>query len=189
MTPPRPTRCWHCSALRRTLSTLGLAAMISVALTLVSHGHFVDNLVYSLCIGLLCELMLDGGRRALAWLISRRSPDNLAARNGWPGWGWMGVCIAVGVPLAYVGGHALGDAITGYHSGLGDWRPNAAMLMVSLTLGLAATFFFKSQGELTASRAAAESALRVAAEHRLKLLESQLETAHAVQHAGQSGGC
>ncbi|WP_338413570.1 histidine kinase [uncultured Sphaerotilus sp.] len=174
-THPDPTRCWHCSALRRTLSTLGIAAMIAAALTLVSHGRFVDNLVYSLCIGLLCELMLDGGRRALAWLISRRAPDNLAARNGWPGWGWMGVCIAVGVPLAYVGGHALGDAITGYHSGLGDWRPNAAMLMVSLTLGLGATFFFKSQGELAASRAAAESALRVAVENRLKLLESQLE--------------
>ncbi|MEX8492396.1 sensor histidine kinase [Sphaerotilus sp.] len=176
MTPrPDQPRCWHCSALRRTLTTLGIATAISVALTLVSHGHFVDNLVYSLCIGLLCEAVLDGGRRALAWTISRRSPDNHAARHGWPGWGWMGVCIAIGVPLAYVGGHALGDAITGYHSGLGDWRPNAAMLMVSLTLGLGATFFFKSQGELAASRAAAESALRIAAEHRLKLLESQLE--------------
>jgi hypothetical protein len=172
---PDPARCWHCSALRRTLSTLGIATTIAVGLTLVHRGHFVDNLVYALCIGLLCELVLDGGRHALAWLIRRRSPDNQAARHGWPGWGWMGVCIAVGVPLAYVGGHALGDAITGYHSGLGDWRPNAAMLMVSLTLGFGATFFFKAQGELAASRAAAESALRVAAEHRLKLLESQLE--------------
>ncbi|WP_310463516.1 histidine kinase [Sphaerotilus sp.] len=172
---PPSFRDWHTTVLRRTLLALGLAIAISLALTLVGHGRFVDNLVYSLAIGLLCELMLDGGRRVMARIISHLSPDNAAARAGWPGWGWMGVCIAVGVPVAYLGGHALGDWVTGYHSSLGNWRPNAAMLMVSLTLGLVATFFFKSQGELAASRAEAESALRVAAEHRLKLLESQLE--------------
>jgi hypothetical protein len=162
--------------LRRTLITLGLAVVISLALTLVGHDRFLDNLVYALCIGLLIELALDGGRRALAWVIHRHSPDKAAAAGGWPGWGWMGVCIVLGVPLAYVGGHALGDLITGDHTThLRDWRPNAAMLMVSVTLGLGATFFFKSQGELAASRTAAEAALRVAAEHRLKLLESQLE--------------
>ncbi|MDZ7855351.1 sensor histidine kinase [Sphaerotilus sp.] len=175
--PARTTalRDWHSTVLRRIALTLGLAVLISLALTLASHGRFVDNLVYSLAIGLLCELMLDGGRRGIAWVLHRRAPDNLAAGQGWPGWGWMGVCIVVGVPVAYLGGHALGDWVTGYRSSLGNWRPNMAMLMVSLSLGLGATFFFKSQGELAATRAEAESALRMAAEHRLKLLESQLE--------------
>ena len=176
--PTAPARCWHCSALRRTGITLGLAVVISLALTLTTQGRFMDHLAYSLCIGLLIELALDGGRRALAWAIHRRSPDNDAAGDGWPGWGWMGVCIVLGVPLAYVGGHALGDLLTGYrsdHFNQGNWRPMAAMLMLSLAIGLGATLFFKSQGELAASRTAAEAALRVAAEHRLKLLESQLE--------------
>lgn len=172
---PASLRDWHSTILRRTLLALGLAVAISLALTLVSHGRFVDNLVYSLAIGLLCELLLDGGRRLVAWILFRRSPDNTAAGNGWPGWVWMGVCIAVGVPLAYLGGHAFGDWVTGYRSDLGNWRPNVAMLMVSLSLGLAATVYFKTQGELAASRIEAEAALRTAAEHRLKLLESQLE--------------
>ena len=172
---PPSLRDWHSTVLRRTLLTLGLALAISLALTLVSHGTFFDNLVYSLAIGLLCELMLDGGRRLAAHVLYRWSPDNADARNGWPGWVWMGACIAVGVPLAYLGGHAFGDWVTGYRSNLGNWRPNVAMLMLSLSLGLAATFFFKSQGELAASRAEAESALHIATEHRLKLLESQLE--------------
>jgi hypothetical protein len=172
---PAFLRDWHSTVLRRTWLALGLAVAISLVLTLVGHGRFLDNLVYSLAIGVLCELMLDGGRRLVAWVIHRHAPDNVAAGQGWPGWGWMSACIALGVPMAYLGGHALGDWITGYRSDPGNWRPNAAMLLVSLALGLAATFFFKSQGELAASRAEAESALRIAAEHRLKLLESQLE--------------
>ena len=159
----------------RALLTLGLAVAISLVLTLLHHGRFLDNLVYSLAIGLLCELMLDGGRWLVARILFLRAPDNLDAGKGWPGWGWMGACIAIGVPLAYFGGHALGDWVTGYRSSLGNWRPNVAMLTVSLTLGLAATFFFKSQGDLAATRTEAEAALRMAAEHRLKLLESQLE--------------
>ncbi|WP_293997937.1 sensor histidine kinase [Sphaerotilus sp.] len=172
---PASLHDWPATVLRHTLLTLGLAFAISLALTLIGHGRFLDNLVYSLAIGVLCELLLDGGRLLAAWVIRRQSPDDAPAGHGWPGWGWMGACIAVGVPVAYLGGHALGDWITGYRSDLGNWRPNAAMLLVSLALGLAATFFFKSQGELAASRAEAESALRTAAEHRLKLLESQLE--------------
>ena len=169
-------RCWHCTVLNRTLLTVVLAVVIATGLTLVSHGQFFNSLVYSLCVGLLCELALDGGCHAIAWVISRRDPDNQAAKAGWPGWFWMGTCIVVGVPAAYIGGHALGDLILGHDTHLGaNWRPNAAMLLVSLTIGLAATFFFKSQGELAATRAEAESALRMAAEHRLKLLESQLE--------------
>lgn len=169
-------RCWHCTVLNRTLLTVVLAVVIATGLTLVSHGQFFNSLVYSLCVGLLCELALDGGCHAIAWVISRRDPDNQAAKAGWPGWFWMGACIVVGVPAAYIGGHALGGLILGHDTHLGtNWRPNAGMLLLSLSIGLAATFFFKSQGELAATRAEAESALRMAAEHRLKLLESQLE--------------
>ena len=174
--PPETRHCWHCTVLHRTLLTILLATVIAAGLTLVSHGRFFDNLVYSLCVGVLCELALDGGCHAIAWVISRRDPGNQAAKAGWPGWFWMGACIVVGVPAAYIGGHALGGLILGHGTHLGaNWRPNAGMLLLSLAIGLAATFFFKSQGELAATRAEAESALRMAAEHRLKLLESQLE--------------
>lgn len=175
--PLRPTtlRDWHATMLGRALFTVGLAVMISLVLTLVRHGRFLDNLVYSLAIGLLCELLLDGGRWLVARILFLRTPDDTDAGKGWPGWGWMGACIAVGVPLAYLGGHAFGDWVTGYRSSLGNWRPKVAMLTVSLTLGLAATLFYKSRIDLAATRAEAEAALRMAAEHRLKLLESQLE--------------
>ena len=172
---PATLRDWHATMLGRALFTVGLAVLISLVLTLVRHGRFLDNLVYSLAIGLLCELLLDGGRWLVARILLLRTPDDVDARHGWPGWGWMGACIAVGVPLAYLGGHAFGDWVTGYRSSLGNWRPNVAMLTVSLTLGLAATLFFKSRIDLAATRAEAEAASRMAAEHRLKLLESQLE--------------
>ena len=172
---PATLRDWHATMLGRALFTVGLAVLISLVLTLVRHGRFLDNLVYSLAIGLLCELLLDGGRWLVARILLLRTPDDVDAGHGWPGWGWMGACIAVGVPLAYLGGHAFGDWVTGYRSSLGNWRPNVAMLTVSLTLGLAATLFFKSRIDLAATRAEAEAASRMAAEHRLKLLESQLE--------------
>ena len=168
--PPLSLRDWHRTMLGRSLFTLGLAIAISLVLTVVRHGGFFDNLVYSLAIGGLCELTLDGGRWLVARILFARSPGNVQAGQGWPGWGWMGVCIAVGVPLAYVGGHAIGDWFTGDRSSLGNGRPSAGMLTVSLTLGLAAT------------RAEAEAAQRIAAEHRLKLLESQLDLPPELAH-------
>jgi hypothetical protein len=89
---PASLHDWPATVLRHTLLTLGLAFAISLALTLIGHGRFLDNLVYSLAIGVLCELMLDGGRLLVAGVIRRRSPGNAAAGQGWPGWGWHSPC-------------------------------------------------------------------------------------------------
>src|SRR5574341_1327605 len=151
---------------------------IALLLTLAEGGGFVVNLVYSLCIGLLCWVLIDGGRRATAQLMVRLRLPFPLAQHGWPGWAAMALVIVPGVVLGYALGSRLAALLLGRAAAAepaGDWRAYAVSLTVSLAATLVATYFFMSREQLAEARAAAEAAQRIAAEHQLKLLESQLE--------------
>jgi hypothetical protein len=164
---------------RRGLRTLGVGFALSTLFSLVFSQRFVPTLIYTLSITMCCWFLIDGGRLlALRWQRSRQAPTTGSQRGGWPGWGTMIWVLALGTPLGYSAGIALGNLITGQNSpGLlgGNPRQAISVILISLIPGIAATYFFWSRGQLVASEARAQAALRQAAENQLKLLESQLE--------------
>jgi signal transduction histidine kinase len=163
-------------ALRSGLYGLVVGAVIAF---LNSQSLWV-TLVYSLCIALLCWFCLDLGRRMVAqWVPGARANGLSRGGDGWPGWPWMSVIILVGCTIAYSGGTALGDWITGLQSpnlfGTRSLRESIAALLFCVVPAVAITHFFYARGAIAQRDAAAESARQQADESRLKLLESQLE--------------
>jgi sensor histidine kinase YesM len=79
----------------------------------------------------------------------------------------------------YLGGAALGDALFG-RAHLDDvlggrLQPIAVLFAITLLASFLTVMFFHARGELAATAAAARDAERLAAENRLRLLQSQLE--------------
>jgi sensor histidine kinase YesM len=163
----------------RGLKSMGLGVLIAVGLTVVFNQSFWITLVYSLCISSACWFCIDGGRVAVARWKHRRTADcDAQARNDWPGWPWMAVVVVLGTVVGYSAGNALANWITGYSSpGLIDssLRQALALLIVALIPGAGITYVFYSRERIAATQAQAQAAQRQAAEHQLKLLESQLE--------------
>ena len=166
----------------RTLAfVLVLCLGIALLLTAIEGRSLGSHLVYALCIGFSCMALTDGGRLAAAW-----ATDRLRAVRGLPpspsGFdkGWRGIVPAVllSVLLGPTLGMSLGDLLTGYTSpSLFNLRQTSTRftLMMSL-LGTGVSVFVLSTLErLSAARAQAEAAQRLAAENQLRLLQSQLE--------------
>jgi len=152
-----------------------------IAATFISvmfNDPFVRTLVYSLCIGLSIQLLIEGGRYGLAGWLLRRGADSASLRNHWPGWKWMlPWCIGAAL-VGYFGGSLLADWLTGgqrTHSPFGNLRALSLILMFSLGFTLAAVWFFYSRSRMLTLQAKTEAAERSAAESQLKLLQSQLE--------------
>ncbi|HEX6240893.1 MAG TPA: histidine kinase, partial [Polyangiales bacterium] len=153
-----------------------------VATTFISVSFddpFVRTLIYSLCIGLSIQLLIEGGRYALAAWLRGRGNDSVSVREHWPGWRWMlPWCIAAAL-IGYFGGSLLADWLTGEqrtHSPFGsNLRALSLILMISLGLTLAAVWFFYSRSRMMTLQALTEAAERSAAESQLQLLQSQLE--------------
>ncbi len=164
---------------RRGLLTLVISALVALGLSLLVPLPLRETLVYAVCVSFGCWLLIDGGRLLTArWVHRRCAPDEAAARPQWPGWGWMSVVLALGSVAGYGLGHTLAAALLGHPLSLSTsmgLRALAGFLLLSLGIGLAATYFFYSRGRLATSLAAAEQAQRLATEQRLKLLASQLE--------------
>jgi LytS/YehU family sensor histidine kinase len=82
-------------------------------------------------------------------------------------------------PTGYVGGALIGDALTGRNhvqEVLGSEASRiAVVLLVTLLFSIAVTYFFVSRHRLSELALQAQTAQTLAAETRLKLLESQLE--------------
>ena len=166
----------------RTARDLAIGAAVcfavAVFLSLAFNDPFSRVLVFSLCIGFSCQLLIDGGRRLAArWLLQRR-PDDAVLRGGWPGWHWTLPIILAGS----WGGIQLGYPLAGWILGIavrhpGPERPRAwiFVLAVSFIAGLVMVYWSWSRARIAASEARAQAAQRAAAENRLKLLESQLE--------------
>lgn len=160
---------------------LGIPLCLGVALflTAVFRDGFWINALYSLCIGLTIQGLIELGRYGAALWIVRRHPEETAGRLPWPGWRFMAPWVLVSAVLGYLLGASVAGAISGkaHLQTLlsGDGRPLGVIAMVVLAVSAGTTYFFYSRGRIAAIEAQAEAARRSAAETQLRLLQSQLE--------------
>ncbi len=144
---------------RYVIGTVVLSTGIAAALTAYgSHRHgFGENLVYSLCIGLLTYGMIDLPRRML-WA------------QGAPSMVPMIGLVLLAAPFAWFGGTFVASLLLGL-----PWGPTSlgldavlGFLVLTASAGLAASYYFWTREQLMASQ-------RGAAEAHLKLLQAQIE--------------
>ncbi|RZU02999.1 sensor histidine kinase [Rivibacter subsaxonicus] len=162
--------------LRTAAITTSLCLGVALLLTALAGGRgFGLNLLYSLSIGLCCWFFIEGGHRLLDRVRGvAADPANAA----WPGWAWTTLLVALGTLAGYSLGATIANAISGRSAPMPwqvDWRSSSASLVISFATAAVATLFFMLQGRLQSERTRAEAAQRQAAEHQLRLLESQLE--------------
>ena len=164
--------------LRGLLAGVLVCVLVAAFLSAVFNDPFARVLVFSLCIGLSCQALIETGRRLAAAWLRRRHPDDAGLRRGWPGWHWT-VPIILGASWA---GMQIGYPLAGLILGVQTSNPSLdrprvlfLVLTVSIVAGLASVYWSWSRARLAASEAQAEAARRAAAENQLKLLESQLE--------------
>ena len=164
--------------LRRLGVGIVVCGSVAVFVTFAFGNDFGSVLVVSLCIGLTCQLLIDGGRRLLARWLLRWRPDDPALRNGWPGWRWTAPIILIGSWIGIQIGYSLGAWILGIdlqRPGMDRPRSVFIVMAISVAVAVAVIFWSWSRARLAASEAQAQAAQRAAAENQLKLLESQLE--------------
>lgn len=151
--------------LQHALGALGLNSLIALALSIFDAHSLFPNMVYSQCIGLSIWALIEG---SLQWLVTDWSQQ------------WRRLVVLV--PLAVVSGYLIGTltADTLLHTDslvylAEEPRKFWGLLVMSLGVGIAMTYFFLSRAQLAAERQRTEVAQRLAAQSRLKLLEAQLE--------------
>jgi signal transduction histidine kinase len=170
----RPRRLWL--ELR-----IGLVTCTSVAalLSLVTPHGWGLNLIYSFCIGGLIQGLIELGRFRLGALRMARGESSPDRDHDWPGWDWMAPWILFSVAAGFIGGSVLADALTGgsfmADTISGERRTSGFILAVALFASLAASYFLYARSRIVRTEMQAEMARRQAAEHQLKLLESQIE--------------
>ncbi len=160
---------------------VALCAAIGALLWAFGGGSVAVKLVYSFAIGFACFGVLEAVRLLQALLVDawRRARGHALDAAGFDA-GWRGVLPAmlVAVVAGPLIGVAVGDALTGHRSA-GLLQLDAAQTRVTLALtllgSLAAVFALSTMERLASERARAAAAERQAAEHRLRLLQSQLE--------------
>ncbi|HSW25542.1 MAG TPA: hypothetical protein VLJ62_22470, partial [Burkholderiaceae bacterium] len=92
---------------------LPISLIATVFISTLFRDSFLRTLVYSLCIGLSIQFLIEAGRYGgVAWL-RRRDPLCLPSQAQWPGWGLMGPWLVVSALIGYFGGSLLGDLLTG----------------------------------------------------------------------------
>lgn len=138
---------------------------IALALTVLGRHGWLDNLVYSMAIGLSIWVLIEGSMAV--WI--RDFPAH---------WKRLFVLVPAAVVLGYGLGAVVGDGLLG-NPMAGFWTDNPrqsfGFLLLSLIAGAAATWFFTNQERLAAARLAEQAAMRQASEAQLRLLQSQLE--------------
>jgi signal transduction histidine kinase len=167
--------------MRSVLVMLTVCLGIAVLLRVLDGGRFHYKLIYSLCIGCACMLAYYASYLAAAWLHDRlRASRGLSPDPGPFARGWGGVVLAtatsvvLGPPL----GQWVADAITGFSTpGVFDLTSSNARITMLISLMATALLVtvLSSLERLATARADAEAAQRLAAEHQLRLLQSQLE--------------
>ena len=170
-TPPRAGRFW-----RRGLRIALLIGSISTTVALAFSQSFWITFVYSASIATGCWFFIDSGRILTARWQQRALPAE--QRASWPGWRAMVLILVVGTALGYSAGNAFANFVLGLdNAGLvaSDPRQAFAMLLFALIPGVGVTYFFYSRAQVAKTEARALAAQREAAEHQLRLLESQLE--------------
>jgi hypothetical protein len=160
----------------RGLRAVGYGLMVGVCISILRAQSLWTTLVYAGCISFFCWLTIDGGRQLLSGWLERRFGRTIA---GWPGWRWMLLIVILGGSIAYFGGTALGDLLTGRRAStlllVGNLRQTISDLLVVLIPAVLITALFYSRSLIADQEAAMQAARRQVAEARLRLLESQLE--------------
>ncbi len=156
----------------------GLCLGIAIILTIID-GNFPKKLLYSMCIGVACTAIVDLTRLAEAWLSDRlRQSRGLPPHDDLNGWRGALPGSLLAVLLGPGAGVMLVELITG--------QPSESMLnlgssstRVTIAFSVLGTVFavvvISTMERLSAARAQAEAAQRLAAENQLRLLQSQLE--------------
>jgi two-component sensor histidine kinase len=164
---------------RHLLVVSGLCLGIALLLTAIDGRGFGAKLVYSLCIGLVCTLVVDCARVTMAWWSDRtRRARGLPLLDTFSGWHGAIPGTLLAVVLGPTVGMTLGDAITGYKSA-SLLQLDSATTRITLVLSLLGTLIslvvLSSMERLASAREQAEASQRLAAETQLRLLQSQLE--------------
>ena len=127
---------------------------------------FAPPLVYSLSIGITTWILIDFGAHFF--------PS--ARQTGWPSGLWGKLLPVVGIALGYVIGTSIADAWFGWSTWANASRQNLLFSgFVSAVIGTIVTYYFYSKGKAAYLEQKVSEANRLAAEARLKLLETQLE--------------
>lgn len=157
---------------RHFLQVVAFCCVVAVLTTSIwpRHSYWVQ-LVHALAIGLVIWSVIEFGRLLVP---ARYCHPSSAGGHGWPK-GWRGLVLTVvGIGAGFLVGDPLGAWLMdtgGYRS----TRDDQIGLVITITAGSVASFYFHMRGRaaaLEASRAAAE---RDTTEARLMLLQSQLE--------------
>jgi signal transduction histidine kinase len=160
---------------RRMLLRLAIATgfnlVCALALTYLVRmgGSFIENLVFSLCIGTLAWLLIDGGR-ILLW-----------GEDKPPGLPFL-LLTLLALPLAQMGGSALAARLLGMpaHPVLPtESRHAASILLFSVLAGLAATWFFWNRGKIAFLQAQAEAEKARVAGIEKQAMQAQLQMLQA----------
>ncbi|MBT9494656.1 MAG: histidine kinase [Paucibacter sp.] len=164
-------------ALSQIAIVLGITVVFSVIQILVFRQSWNIVVLYTFCVSASCSAMIQLLNRAATSVLNRRRPATEPPLE-WPGWPWMAPCLVLGTFLGVSIGNELGNLITGLrnpslHSG--DLRNLVSILLISLVPGMAVTFYFVGRSRIANANALLQNAQRVAAENKLRLLESQLE--------------
>jgi LytS/YehU family sensor histidine kinase len=147
----------------------------------IEGGGFATKLVYSFSIGAGCLLTIHAAR--LAWAVL---DDGVRRARGQPpdparhadGWHAIVPSVLLGMVVGPLLGTALADILLGNRSE-SLWQLGSANARITLVLtvlaSLVATYVLGTLERLASTRAQAEAAQRQAAEHQLRLLQSQLQ--------------
>jgi hypothetical protein len=166
---------------RTALFMVVLCLSIAALLSAFEFRAFGSKLVYSFAIGACCWVLTEGGRIGAAWAVDsvRRWRGQPLSDAGFAS-GWRGVvpgvllCMVLGPPA----GMWIADRITGNQSpSLFQWQSTNTRITMAMTViaSLASVVVLSTMERLSAARAQAEAAQRLAAENQLRLLQSQLE--------------
>ncbi|MDM4765898.1 histidine kinase [Pelomonas sp. SE-A7] len=168
----RSRRDWLRWALIQLAIILITGGAVTVGLVLVLHQPIVATLVFCLSIATCCSMFTQLIRRSTEWLVKQGL--GLQAE----GWWYEAGTLLFGTVLGFEVGTALARWMTDIN-GPGmfqtDPRRALAMLFIAIVPGAAITTFFIGRARLEAARMEVQQAARIAAETRLRLLESQLE--------------
>jgi len=156
----------------------GLCLAIAIILTLLD-GNFPKKLLYSVCIGVACTSIVDLTRLAEAWLSDRlRQSRGLPPCDDLNGWRGALPGSVLAVLLGPGAGVWLVELITGQpaENMLNLGSSSTRIIIAFSVLGTVfAVVVISTMERLSAARAQAEAAQRLAAENQLRLLQSQLE--------------
>ena len=174
MTAAALPKSWPRRLLAHLLIVTGFNLLCAIVITHVLQrgGGFMENLVFSLCIGTLAWLLIDGGRQ-LFWGDGKP-----------PGLPFMALTL-LSLPAAQVAGTWLAAWLLDMpdHAVLPISSGHATqILLFSVLAGLAATWFFWNRGKLAyllaeaeAEKARAAGIEKQAMQAQLQLLQAQIE--------------